>query len=77
MQGFIAAASMNRAGNERLAKARLMVMRPSSSGPRRVSSTFRLYPGSSSRKRTPLWAREASPGDVIVPPPTMPASLMV
>ena len=68
---------MKRAGKERLAWARLMVMCPSSMGPRRVSSTFFLNSGSSSRKSTPFWAREASPGRGMAPPPTIPASLMV
>ena len=36
-----------------------------------------LNSGSSSRKRTPWWARETSPGRGLVPPPSRPASEMV
>ena len=39
-----------------------MVTVPSSSGWRMTSSTLRGNSGSSSRKSTPLWARETSPG---------------
>ena len=59
------------------ARAREMVTRPSSSGWRSTSRLRRLNSGSSSRNRTPWWASEISPGAGGLPPPTMPASLMV
>jgi hypothetical protein len=57
--------------------ARAMVTIPSSMGWRSTSSTRRWNSGSSSRKRTPLWARLASPGRGIIPPPMRPAWEMV
>ena len=50
---------------------------PSSSGWRSTSRTCFLNSGSSSRNRTPLWARETSPGLGVVPPPMRPMSEMV
>ena len=41
----------------------------SSNGWRRDSRTLRGYSGSSSRNRTPRWAREISPGLASAPPP--------
>jgi hypothetical protein len=64
-------------GNVVLDSARAMVTVPSSSGWRSTSSVRRLNSGSSSRKSTPLWAREISPGEGVEPPPTRPALLIV
>ncbi len=58
-------------------RAREMVTWPSSSGWRSTSRLRRLNSGSSSRNRTPLCARLISPGVGVLPPPTMPASLIV
>jgi len=69
------ATSMKLAGYSTLSRARLMVTIRSSMGWRITSSTVRLNSGSSSRKRTPLWASEISPGWGWVPPPTSPASV--
>lgn len=69
-QGFIAATSWKRAGNSAWRAAREMEMRPDSSGSRSVSRTLRPNSGSSSRKSTPLCAREISPGRGSLPPPT-------
>jgi site-specific DNA recombinase len=52
-QGFIAATSWKRAGNEALRAAREMVMRPVSSGSRSASSAARGISGISSRNNTP------------------------
>ena len=68
---------MKFAGKVVLFKARLIVTVPSSSGWRRTSSVRRLNSGSSSRKRTPLWLIDISPGVGVEPPPTSPASLIV
>ncbi|RJX18442.1 MAG: recombinase family protein [Desulforudis sp.] len=76
-QGFIAATSMKRAGKRRLVAAREMVTTPSSRGWRITSRTFLRNSGSSSRKSTPLWARDTSPGLGMWPPPIRPASEMV
>ena len=57
--------------------AREMVTTPSSRGWRSTSRVERLNSGSSSRKRTPWWARLTSPGRGVVPPPMSPASEMV
>jgi len=65
------------AGNIVEWEARLIVTRPSSSGCRSDSRLRRLNSGSSSRKSTPWWASEISPGWGMLPPPTMPASLIV
>lgn len=54
--------SWNRAGYCTLRAARAMRMWPDSSGSRRVSSALRFHSGSSSRKRTPWWASDISPG---------------
>jgi hypothetical protein len=67
---------MNRAGNV-AAVARAIVTRPRSKGSRNTSRQRRLNSGNSSRNRTPWWAMLISPGRGTVPPPTMPASLMV
>ncbi len=72
--GFIAAASINRAGKLKLIAARAIVTCPSSSGWRSTSNTFRGNSGSSSRKSSPLCASETSPGRGIIPPPINPAS---
>src|SRR5205809_8121226 len=75
--GFIAAASMNRAGYERLIAARAIVTTPSSIGWRSTSSTFLRNSGSSSRNSTPPCARLTSPGRGYDPPPISPASEIV
>lgn len=56
---------------------REMVTWPSSRGCLRTSRAERLNSGSSSMKRTPLWARDISPGPGMLPPPSRPTSLMV
>src|SRR6185312_12619155 len=76
-QGFMAAASMNRAGKVSDMEARAMETVPSSSGWRITSSTLRGNSGNSSRNSTPLWARETSPGRGTMPPPIKPASEIV
>jgi len=53
---------MNAAGKVSDMAAREMVTRRSSSGWRITSSTLRGNSGSSSRKSTPLWESETSPG---------------
>ena len=58
------------------ARARTTVTRPSSSGWRSASRVSRRNSGSSSRKRTPLCARLASPGRGGLPPPIRPAVLV-
>ena len=58
----MAATSMNRQGYEVLPLTREMVTRPSSMGWRNTSMEARENSGSSSKKSTPLWAREISPG---------------
>src|SRR2546428_799067 len=58
----MAAASMKRAGYERLIAARAIVTTPSSIGWRSTSSTFFRNSGSSSRNSTPPGARLPSPG---------------
>ncbi len=73
----MAAASMKRAGKLSEVAAREMVTIPSSSGCRNTSSALRWNSGSSSRKSTPLWASDTSPGRGMVPPPISPASEMV
>ena len=64
--------SMKRAGNTAVPDTRLICTRPSSRGWRRVSRASLENSGSSSRKSTPLWAREISPGRGLEPPPAMP-----
>ena len=68
-QGFMAQISWNRAGSCSVPAARATVTAPSSKGWRMASSTSRRNSGSSSRKRTPLWARLISPGRMRGPPP--------
>ena len=68
---------MKRAGKVMEVAAREMVTTPSSRGWRSTSRVERLNSGSSSRKRTPWWARLTSPGRGVVPPPMSPASEMV
>ena len=63
--------SMKRLGYVTEPFAREMVMLPSSSGWRIVSSTAGENSGSSSRKSTPLSARLISPGCSALPPPDM------
>ena len=60
--GFIAAASMNRAGKVTQMAARAMVTQPSSSGWGITSSTLRWNSGSSSRNSTPWCPSDTSPG---------------
>jgi hypothetical protein len=52
-------------------------VRPSSSGCRQTSRTWRRNPGSSSRKRMPRCARDTSPGRGSWPAPITPTSEMV
>jgi hypothetical protein len=67
----MAATSSTRAGRWAVNLARLTRMIPSSSGWRSASSTVGENSASSSRKRTPPWARLTSPGRIAsVPPPT-------
>ena len=54
-----------------LALARETEIFLSSSGCRSASRIERGNSGISSRKRTPRWAREISPGSAFVPPPIM------
>jgi site-specific DNA recombinase len=68
--GFIAATSCTRAGKATWALALATVTSPVSSGWRSESSTARWNSGSSSRNRTPRWARLTSPGRTRRPPPT-------
>src|SRR5213592_2597486 len=69
--------SINSEGKVTLPAARDTVTFPSSSGCRITSNADLLNSGSSSRKRTPLWATLTSPGFGNVPPPSKPMSLMV
>ena len=71
--GFIAATSVNRAGNVAARPTRTTATLPSSSGWRSASSTSRPNSGSSSQTRTPWSASVTSPGDIRGPPPTIPA----
>ncbi len=67
--GFMAATKRKLAGNVIWLFALEIVMHPSSSGPRRVSSASRRNSGSSSRKRTPPCESDISPGRGDGPPP--------
>ena len=67
--GFMAATSMNLAGNVTLILALDTVTTPSSMGCLKASRTSLLNSGNSSMKSTPLWASETSPGFGNVPPP--------
>jgi hypothetical protein len=49
----------------------------SSSGWRKTSRTWRRHSGYASKKRTPWWASDTSPGIGTCPPPISPASEMV
>ena len=77
-QGFIAAASMKRAG-------KVSEMRRARDGDHSVFERLAQHfqhvaleiPGSSSRNSTPLCPSETSPGRGMAPPPIKPASLMV
>ena len=62
---------MKVAGKVVFEDAREMAMTRSSRGWRRASRTERGNSGISSRKRTPRWAREISPGVAFEPPPIM------
>lgn len=66
---------VNEAGKVRVPCTREMVIIPSSSGWRSVSSTCLGNSGNSSRNMTPLWASEISPGFGIRPPPISDAAL--
>ena len=76
-QGFWAATKVNLAGKESVIEALEMVTTPSSMGCLRLSRTFFLNSGNSSRNSTPLWARLTWPGRGTVPPPIRPASEIV
>ena len=69
----MAATRRKRAGKVRLARARATVTTPSSRGWRRASRASRENSGNSSRKSTPRWAKETSPGLGMAPPPMRPA----
>ena len=71
--GFAAAIHWKRAGKAKRAAARANTTLPSSRIWRSASRLPRSNSGSSSRKRTPLWASETSPGRGGVPPPRRPA----
>lgn len=73
----MAAANMKRHGNVMVPEAREITTWPVSSGCRRVSRAARRNSGNSSRKRTPLCARDTSPGVMLAPPPISPTSEMV
>ena len=76
-QGLLAATRIKLAGKLRELEALEMVTLPSSRGWRRPSRICFLNSASSSRNRTPLWARETSPGRGVWPPPMSPASEML
>src|SRR5882724_13170554 len=76
-QGFIAPTNISRAGNVTDIEARAIVTTPSSSGWRKTSRTWRRNSGNSSKKSTPLWASDTSPGIGTWPPLISPASDMV
>ena len=76
-QGFIAAISIIFAGNVQLPEALEIVITPSSSGCLRTSNVFCGNSANSSRKSTPLWEREISPGCGGLPPPTIATPLAV
>ena len=73
-QGFIAASSWNREGKSTCSWILEMVIFPDSMGSLSASRTARSNSGNSSRKSTPQWASEISPGFGCVPPPTMAAA---
>ncbi len=72
-QRFIVPTSWKRAGKTTRPAARATETKPSSSGCRSASSDGRANSASSSRRRTPRWARLASPGRSPGPPPTIAA----
>lgn len=76
-QGFMAQTRENREGYRQLIFTRLMVISPSSSGCLRVSRICLSNSRNSSRKRTPLCARDISPGRESLHPPIILASLAV
>ena len=61
---------MNRAGSARTPSTRAIVTAPASIGPRSASSASARNWRVSSRKSAPRWARLASPGRILGPPPT-------
>ena len=63
---------MKSQGNSRDIATLAMVSLRSSSGCLNNSNTVLGNSGSSSRKSTPLWASEISPGPGMLPPPTRP-----
>jgi hypothetical protein len=74
-QGFAAKANWNRAGNQALPDARLIVTLPDSNGCLKDSNVWLENSGVSSRKRTPLWAIEMSPGLGTPDPPPIIATI--
>ena len=76
-QGFIDATSVKRAGNVSVPGAREIVTVPSSSGDAALRASERENSPSSSRKSTPYWASEISPGRGKAPPPTSETQLAV
>ena len=69
-QGFIAPTTVHAAGNVELPVRLDITTCLSSSGCLRASRASRENSGSSSRNKTPRWARLTSPGRSPAPPPT-------
>lgn len=65
------------AGNSTQYLAREMDITRSSKGCLRTSNTVLLYSGNSSKNKTPLWAKDISPGCGTDPPHTRATSEMV
>lgn len=73
--GLLAATSTKRAGKVTLPSARVSITDPLSMGWRIPCKTELLNSASSSKKSTPWWARDTSPGRRGLPPPTSPANV--
>ena len=71
-QGLAAATSINRAGKLVEPAALEMLIMPSSKGCLNDSRVERGNSGSSSRNKTPQWAKDISPGCGLLPPPIKP-----
>src|SRR3990167_4806130 len=76
-QGFVAAIKVNLAGKRTEPAAREIVICPSSIGCLNASKTCLGNSANSSKNKTPLWAREISPGLGTLPPPIKPIWLVV
>ena len=74
-QGFAASKSWKRAGYSVVLPARLKLTFPSSSGTRSACKTEMRNSEASSKNKTPLCAKEISPGRQCVPPPIIPSSV--